>query len=104
MTSPVQAAVTPQVAKGGDLQSLNPSPPPMTRARTALMSSTTLGIVRLLTKDGLALHKALPSSGVYRDSSTASSRDIAIEFSRAVAYKVIIVIIIFFRPALLSNH
>ena len=97
----MQAAVTPQVAKGGDLQSLNPSPPTMTRARTALMSNTTLGIVRLLTKDGLALHKALPSSGVYRDS---SSRDIAIEFSRAVAYKVIIVIIIFFRPALLSNH
>ena len=73
----------------------------MPRARTNLVSSTTLGIVRLLTKAGLAQYKVLPSSGVYRDS---SSRDIAKQPNRAVVYKVIHVTIMFFRPALLSNH
>ena len=73
----------------------------MPRARTNLVSSTTLGIVRLLTKAGLAQYKVLPSSGVYRDS---SSRDIAKQPNRAVVHKVIPVIIMFFRPALLSNH
>ena len=54
------------------------------------MSSTTLaGIVRL-TKAGLAPYKGFSSSGVYRDS---SSRDTAIQSSRALVYKVIILTI-----------
>ena len=73
----------------------------MPRAKTNLMSNTTLGIVRLITKAGLTQYKVLPSSGVYRDS---SSRDIAKQPNGAAVYKVIPVIIMFFRPALLSNH
>ena len=91
------------VPRGADLQFPNPNPSTSTmpRVRACLMSSTTLaGIVRL-TKAGLALYKGFPSSGVSRGSS--SSRDTATQSSRAVVYKVIILTIMFFRPALLSN-
>ena len=98
--STVVALVALLVTSRADLQFPNPSTPAMPRVRACPMSSTTLaGIVRL-SKAGLAPCKGFPSSGVYRDS---SSRDIVTQSSRAVVFKVIILTIIFFRPALLSN-
>ena len=99
--STVVAVVALLVTSGADLQFPNQNNLAMPRVRACLMSSTTLaGIVRL-TKVGLALYKGFPSSGVSRGSS--NSRDTATQSSRAVVYKVIILTIMFFRPALLSN-
>ena len=77
----------------------NPRTPTMPRARACPITSKTLaGIIQ----GGLAPCQAIPSSGVYLYR-VSNSRDTAKQSSRAGVYQVVIVTIMFFRAACLSN-